>query len=284
MISRIPLVTIIVPTFNNQLTIGACLESVSRQTYENFEVIVVDNFSTDWTREIAVRYGYPVVIHGNERCEQANFGVASANGEFILRMDADLVLDLTVLEECVAAALNGYDAVEVHNSPDPSISWIARARRFEYDLLRGDFRRISARFVRRELFLKVGGLNTSLIAGEDYDFQNRLTRIGTQTGFIEAQAISISEPVSVVRMMHKHFNYGRQSVQFRVMSQGEFSGQLDGRSVFQKLYLSKWRDYVRDPIGAGLFLIYLSLKVVSGTSGYLVELVSRRLSSISFIR
>jgi glycosyltransferase involved in cell wall biosynthesis len=269
---------VIVPTFNNQLTIAACLESVHSQTYDHLEVIVIDNFSTDFTFAIASRHGDKIILHGNERCEQANYGVSIANGEFILRMDADLVLDSSVIEECVETVLSGYDAVEVHNSPDPTISWIARARRFEYDLLRGDPKRISARFVRRDLYLAIGGLDPSLIAGEDYDFQNRLNRYGAKVGFIKAQAISVNEPTSVVRMIRKHFRYGRQSVSFRIVTDRSNAGQLDMNSILQKLYLQKWNKYVEHPANAFLFLVYFAIKVTAGGSGYLYERLVRRMS------
>lgn len=278
MVDRHPLVSVIVPTFNNQLTIAACLESIRSQTYSDIEVIVVDNFSTDLTSAIASRYEDKVILHGNERCEQANYGVSISNGEFVLRMDADLILDTSVIEECIEAALSGCDAVEVHNSPDPEISWIARARRFEYDLLRGDARRISARFVKRDLYLAVGGLDSSLIAGEDYDFQNRLDRHGAKVGYIEAQAISISEPTSIVRMIRKHFRYGRQSVQFRKVTNRIKTGQLDANSILQKLYLRKWREYAANPVSAILFLLYFGIKVGAGGSGYLYETLVRKAS------
>lgn len=273
---RDPLISVIVPTFNNQLTIAACLESIRLQTYSDIEVIVVDNFSTDLTYAIASRYADKIFLHGDERCEQANCGVSVANGEFILRMDADLVLDSSVIAECVETSLNGYEAVEVHNSPDPTISWIARARRFEYDLLRGDVRRISARFVNRDLYLAVGGLDSSLIAGEDYDFQNRLDRRGVKLGFIRAQAISISEPTSIVLMVRKHFRYGRQSVQFREVTDRGKNGQLDVSSILQKLYLRKWREYVATPVSGSLFLVYFVIKVAAGGSGYLYETLRRK--------
>jgi glycosyltransferase involved in cell wall biosynthesis len=278
MVDEHPLVSVIVPTFNNQLTIAACLESIRSQSYENLEVIVVDNFSTDLTFAIASRYQEKVTLHGDERSEQANFGVGMATGEYVLRMDADLVLDPSVVEECVKVALGGFDAVEVHNSPDPEISWIARARRFEYDLLRGDARRISARFVKRELYLAVGGLDPSLIAGEDYDFQNRLDRHGAKVGYIQAQSISISEPTSIVRMARKHFRYGRQSVQFHTAADKTKSGQLDGNSILQKLYFRKWREYVREPVSASLFVAYFVIKVAAGGSGYVYESLIRKAS------
>ena len=51
-----PLVSVIIPTKNSARTIEACLRSVKYQDYKNIEIIVVDNFSTDGTQEIAKKY------------------------------------------------------------------------------------------------------------------------------------------------------------------------------------------------------------------------------------
>jgi glycosyltransferase involved in cell wall biosynthesis len=51
-----PLVSVIIPTKNSAKTIEKCLKSVKDQTYKNIEIIVVDNFSTDGTYEIAKKY------------------------------------------------------------------------------------------------------------------------------------------------------------------------------------------------------------------------------------
>ena len=48
-----PLVSVVVPTFNSERFLEECLRSIREQTYSNVEVIAVDNYSTDKTREIA---------------------------------------------------------------------------------------------------------------------------------------------------------------------------------------------------------------------------------------
>ena len=52
-----PLVSIIIPTYNSEMTIGKCLESIRNQSYENVEIIIVDSFSGDGTAKLAERYG-----------------------------------------------------------------------------------------------------------------------------------------------------------------------------------------------------------------------------------
>ena len=58
------LVSVVVPTRNNSRTIHACLASVRAQTHQHLELIVVDNHSTDDTREVAARYADVLDIAG----------------------------------------------------------------------------------------------------------------------------------------------------------------------------------------------------------------------------
>ena len=70
-----PTVTIVVTTKNEEKNIESCLESIANQTWEFTEIIVVDNFSTDRTTEIAKRYTNNVFTVGPERSAQRNFGL-----------------------------------------------------------------------------------------------------------------------------------------------------------------------------------------------------------------
>ena len=69
-----PLVTVVIPTRNSEKTLGDCLDSVSRQSYRNVEIMVVDNDSSDGTREVAKRYTDMVFTMGPERSAQRNYG------------------------------------------------------------------------------------------------------------------------------------------------------------------------------------------------------------------
>lgn len=54
--SQQPLVSVVIPTYNEEKDIVACLESVESQTYKRIEVLIVDDGSTDRTREIVQKY------------------------------------------------------------------------------------------------------------------------------------------------------------------------------------------------------------------------------------
>lgn len=95
------LVSIIVPTYNSARTIEQCLESIKNQDYQNIEIIVVDNFSTDNTFEIAKKYTDKVFQKWSERTAQKNFGIKQAKGEYLCFIDGDMSLDVQVISDCV---------------------------------------------------------------------------------------------------------------------------------------------------------------------------------------
>src|SRR5258706_2134155 len=133
-----PLVSVIVPTKDSAEFLGACLASITSQTYKPIELIVVDNHSTDDTQKIAKQFTPRVFTHGPERSAQVNFGVTKAKGDYVYKVDSDFVLDAHVIEQAVDKAQESFDAVVVHNSPDTRVSWIARIRKFEVDMYKYD--------------------------------------------------------------------------------------------------------------------------------------------------
>jgi hypothetical protein len=102
-----PLVSIVVIAYNEADYISKTLESIKAQTYHNFEVILVDDHSTDDTVEIARSYesAIPLKIVQKEvrGCSRSrNFGAANAKGEIILFLDADIFLPEEFLEKALA--------------------------------------------------------------------------------------------------------------------------------------------------------------------------------------
>lgn len=262
------LVSIIVPTYNSAEFLERCLESVKNQTYSEIEIIVVDNNSTDNTKEIARRYTKKIFNRGPERSAQVNFGVTQAEGEFVYKIDSDFVLDKEVVEQCVGKAQEeNLDAVVVHNTPDTRVSWVAKIRKFEVDMYKYDITHSSARFVRKEVYEKIGGFNEKITAGEDYDFQNKLNRGGYKTGFIEAEALHLGEPKNFWSHMKKYYDYGKDFVNYKQENTEESKQQL---GFFRKVYLKNWKRFLLHPCLACGFILYNVCKFGFGGAGFLV--------------
>jgi glycosyltransferase involved in cell wall biosynthesis len=262
-----PLVSVIVPTKNSGQFLERCLESIRRQTYSNIELIVVDNHSTDGTQAIAKRYTDKVYTWGPERSAQVNFGVGKASGTFVYKVDCDFVLAPAVVQECIDSAARANDAVVVHNTPDETVSWIARIRKFEVDMYKFDLTHSSARFVRKEVYDRIGGFNERITAGEDYDFQNKLNRGGYKTGFIDAEAVHLGEPKKLMPHLRKYYAYGKDFVNYKQQNSTEAKSQLGFARV---IYIRNWRLFAVHPLKSGQFVFYHVLKYSFGGVGYLV--------------
>ncbi|MDD4606958.1 MAG: glycosyltransferase [Patescibacteria group bacterium] len=262
-----PLVSIIVPTYNSEQFINQCLESIQQQSYKNIEIIVVDNNSKDKTKEIAQRYTDKVFNQGPERSAQVNFGVEKSNGEYVYKVDSDFILDKDVVKQCVEKVAEGFEAVVVHNSPDVRISWIAKIRKFEVDMYKYDITHSSARFVKKEVYQKIGGFNGKITAGEDYDFQNKLNRNNYKTGFIEAEALHLGEPKKFWKHMKKYYIYGKDFVNYKENNQDESKKQL---GFFRNVYFKNWQKFIKHPILGTGFIIYNFCKFGFGGLGYII--------------
>ncbi len=84
-------VSIVIPVYNEALELDACLQAISQQTVVPFEVIVVDNNSTDNTRQIAQRYDFVTLLTESKQgvVHARTTGFNAAKGEIIGRIDAD---------------------------------------------------------------------------------------------------------------------------------------------------------------------------------------------------
>lgn len=99
-------VTVIIPNFNGKAYLYGCLSSLEQQTCEDFEVILVDNGSTDgssvWT---AVHYPFVHLIELPENlgfCKAVNEGIKAARTPYVLLLNNDTEVEETFIEEMLA--------------------------------------------------------------------------------------------------------------------------------------------------------------------------------------
>ena len=94
--STYPMISVIVPSYNEEVTIASCIHSLSTLDYPNYEVIIVDDGSTDKTLEIArsLETGRIRVVHQENRgkANALNAGIVLSEGEIVLTVDADTTI------------------------------------------------------------------------------------------------------------------------------------------------------------------------------------------------
>lgn len=114
-----PFFSVIIDNYNYARYIADAIDSVLKQTFTDYEMIVVDDASTDHSRDIIQRYGTklrPVLIERNSGQGHAfNAGFAASRGKWICFLDADDLFFENKLEEIAAAARRHPDAVMICN-------------------------------------------------------------------------------------------------------------------------------------------------------------------------
>jgi glycosyltransferase involved in cell wall biosynthesis len=263
-----PHVSIVMPTKNSANTLGNALESINNQTYRNYEIIIVDNHSTDATLVIARTYTNKIYIMGPERTAQVNFGIKNAQGKYIYRIDSDWILEPTVLEQAVKKCEDeGFDAILIHNSDDPTVSFWGKVRKFERDMYQQDDLNVAARFIRKDIFDKVGYFDEKMVAVEDYDLHNRIVAAGYKIGRISAKETHVGAPGTLMEVIKKHYYYGTTLQEFLAKNPKRGMKQL---SPLRPAYTRHWKLFFKHPVMAVGFLVYQVARYSSGIIGYMV--------------
>jgi glycosyltransferase involved in cell wall biosynthesis len=191
-----PLVSVVMPAHNAGRLLDKAIRSITRQTYANWELIIVDDGSTDETPQRIAQWKHrdPRIrsIHLNSNCGTSaalNRGVREANGEFIARMDADDVCFRSRFEKQVAylkehseTACLGTRRLLIDGWGMPI--WVKEdspTRHEEIDnmCLNGTapVTHPSVMF-RRSIFEDSGGYDESLVASQDHDLWLRMAERG----------------------------------------------------------------------------------------------------------
>lgn len=210
--NNVPEVSIVFTSYNHVEFLEQAIKSILIQSYTNFELIVVDDCSTDSSQETLKLYSYDSRIHLNllesntgSYVKASNYGANLAVGKYLLFAQCDDFSEPNQLEILVSALNNNNDvgvAYSRSNLIDKEGSFISD----DYTIREYSFRKkcfqsttidkkhmrkylsyscvipnLSAALIRKDLYFKVGGLSDKYFIASDWDFWLRLT---SETDFI----------------------------------------------------------------------------------------------------
>jgi glycosyltransferase involved in cell wall biosynthesis len=204
-----PLVSVVVPTRDSARTVARCLVSLRAQTWPAVELIVVDNGSRDGTWEVAAGLADVALRAGPERSAQRNLGIRRAAGEWVLWVDADMVLAPDALERSLAAARAAdAQAVFLPEASTGSGFW-ASCRALERRCYAGEPRIEAPRLVRADVLGRAGGFEAANTGTEDAALRNRLLAAGVRLTWADTVVVHDEGRLRLGAVLGKRFYYGR---------------------------------------------------------------------------
>lgn len=200
-----PRVSIIVPTYMEEKYIGKTLRSVRKQTYKNYELIVIDSASSDKTVKIAKKYADKVILTKKRGIALGrNMGAKAASGIILLFIDADTFLEKNFVERIVnkfrskdVVGVCGY--IKSYGSLANKITyWLCSEIAWLSTLLNIPLFYGMCMAWRKNAFERIGGFDEHLTTGEDIIITRKMARHGKCV--LLRNAIAVTSPRRVVGM------------------------------------------------------------------------------------
>jgi glycosyltransferase involved in cell wall biosynthesis len=246
--------SVVITTRNEAENIGNCIRAFDAFR-DDVEIIVVDNSSTDDTKAIAAGLNAKVFDKGPERSTQRNLGWREASSEWVLILDADMIVPEALIKELFEATGKESDAYwipEVRTGVGIRI----KARNFERSFYDGTA--IDAlRFFNRRVLESTGGYDENLIAGpEDWELDIRILASGADCKVMRNHLLHNEKRLTLAAMLKKKAYYSKSMAKY----QEKWRGHPALKRQFSLLYRyfgvfvenGKWRKLVRHPVLAAV--------------------------------
>ena len=261
-----PAVSVVVTTRDVERTLDACLRSVRSQDHQPLELVVVDNGSTDRTVAIAEEHADIVLSAGPERSAQRNRGVVEATGEWVLWIDADMLLRPDVVSSALAAAQRTEArAVSIPETTVGDGFWTA-CRALERSCYLDDSSLFNPRLLRRDLLAEMG-FDETMAGPEDADLRLRLASAGVLVAHATGVIDHDEGRLTLRSVWRKRVYYGESLPQFAAANPGAVRAQA---AATVRAFVRHRRRLLADPVhGLGL-VVLRSMEA----AGYLVGYVA----------
>src|SRR5437867_8012813 len=222
-----PLVSVVIPVYNGEQYLADAIKSVLDQTYRDFEVIVVDDGSTDGSAAVVKRYGETIrYIHQSNGgvCKSRNTGIAVAQGDYLAFLDQDdlwlpgkLAVQVAYLDSHPEVGAV-YCQCEVKGKGwlRSSLYYAEPVKDDVLGIMSGTCLLMTASMIRKEVLRKIGGFDEALIGAgaEDIDLTLRLSQVAQIAYLPQILAIyrvhATNNSMNSERLLHNQGHYLRK--------------------------------------------------------------------------
>jgi O-antigen biosynthesis protein len=257
-----PRISVVVCTYNGARTLAPCLDALLKLNYPDYEVIVVNDGSSDDTTSIAARYPFQLISTSNEGLSNArNRGAVAATGEIVAYIDDDAMADTDWLLHIAESFRNpAYAAVGgpniapltscfmadcVDHAPGSPTHVLFTDREAEH-IPGCNFT------IRRDLLLRMGGFDPRFrAAGDDVDLCWRLEEMGWKIGFNGAAMVWHHRRSTLASYLKQQTGYGKAEAllerkwphKYNTLGHKTWHGRIYSNGTLGLSLLNRWRIY-----------------------------------------
>lgn len=218
--------SIIIPVFNRPQEVEELLESLSKQSYKDFDILIVEDGSTEKCEDIVQSYSQQLNIkyffkENSGPGDSRNFGMAKATGEYLIFFDSDCIIPPDYFKEVTQfLETNPLDTYGGPDAAHPSFSDVQKA--IDYSMtsffttggIRGRKKQLD-KFqprsfnmgIKKEVYNHVGGFG-KIHPGEDPDLSYRIMEAGYKTGLIPDAHVFHKRRIDFSKFLKQVYKFG----------------------------------------------------------------------------
>ncbi|MDQ1339378.1 MAG: hypothetical protein QG567_530 [Campylobacterota bacterium] len=247
-----PLVSVVMSVYNGGDCVGSAIESILRQSYKNFEFIVVNDGSNDESLEILKEYAKKdsrIIIINQENIgltKSLNKAIKSAKGKYIARQDADdislqdrLQKQVEFLETNEGVVLLGTNQYEVFGDKEAIGRYYDDKEINKIVYIYNPFAHTSAMF-RGDVFIKIGMYDENYKTSQDFEAWMRMAKEGKIAMLKEPLVKRVINPNSITKKRKKEQYLTAFKIRLRHAEVGYFAAIM--ASIYQAImaHMPKW--------------------------------------------
>ena len=266
-------VSIIIPVYNGEKTLRQCLSSVLNQSYKDYEVIVIDNNSTDKTKNMIKEFGNKnkkikyVFEHKKGTGAARNAGINSAKGEIIVMTDSDCVVPENWIENIIKPiiyekenAVVGFERDLIKNY------WTKNIQKANWNFVKQNLNKNyinqvdTKNFAIKSSLIKKFMFDSNLPALVDFDLALRLRKI-TKIRFIPSVRVGHNHKSSFIKTIKLNFNRACLVARIEKKYRGKINLQNEimtkGISFKNFILFPFWMilQFMKKPLGESFFIL-----------------------------